>query len=87
MFFLEISTQELAREAEMLRAVTHPNIIKLLDIFREEGRLYLVMELVRGGDLFDRIVDKGRYAEALARELVRHAQCHNKSLHKNAKNA
>lgn len=29
------------------------------------------MELVRGGDLFDRIVDKGRYPEPLARELMR----------------
>jgi calcium/calmodulin-dependent protein kinase I len=62
--------QELAREADMLKTVTHPYVIKLLDIFHGDGRLYLVMELVRGGDLFDRIIDKGRYSEELARELV-----------------
>ncbi|KAG5187838.1 calcium/calmodulin-dependent protein kinase type 1D-like protein [Tribonema minus] len=62
--------QELAREAEMLRAVCHPHVIKLIDIFHGDGRLYLVMELVRGGDLFDRIVDRGRYTEELARQLV-----------------
>jgi serine/threonine protein kinase len=54
----------------MLKTVTHPYVIKLLDIFHGDGRLYLVMELVRGGDLFDRIIDKGRYSEELARELV-----------------
>lgn len=29
------------------------------------------MELVRGGDLFDRIVDKGKYTEPQARMLVK----------------
>lgn len=32
--------------------------------------MYLVMDLVSGGDLFDRIVDKGLYAEHLAQELL-----------------
>jgi serine/threonine protein kinase len=30
------------------------------DIFQSEDAIYLVMELVRGGDLFDRIIDRGR---------------------------
>eukprot|EP00953_Heterococcus_sp_UTEX-ZZ885_P021741 12110-Heterococcus_DN1.PRE.2 len=64
-----LTPEELAREADMLKTVTHPYVIKLLDIFHGDGRLYLVMELVRGGDLFDRIIDKGRYSEELAREL------------------
>jgi serine/threonine protein kinase len=59
----------------MLKTVTHPYVIKLLDIFHGDGRLYLVMELVRGGDLFDRIIDKGRYSEELARELVSSVFC------------
>lgn len=29
------------------------------------------MELVKGGDLFDRIIDKGRYSEPEAREVMR----------------
>ncbi len=33
-------------------------------------RSYLVMELVRGGDLFDRIIEKGKYTEADASRLV-----------------
>lgn len=35
-----------------------------------EQAVYLVMDLVSGGDLFDRIVEKGVYAEDLAQELL-----------------
>lgn len=35
-----------------------------------EHAVYLVMDLVSGGDLFDRIVEKGLYAEDLAQELL-----------------
>ena len=36
--------------------VDHPNVIKLFQIFDESKRMNLVMELVTGGELFDRIV-------------------------------
>jgi serine/threonine protein kinase len=55
-----LSPKELVQEAEVLRAIQHPSIVKLQDIFLSEGAIYLVMELVRGGDLFDRILDRGR---------------------------
>lgn len=51
-----------------LTTALQPNQTKLK---QGHDALYLVMELVRGGDLFDRIVDKGRYPEPLARELMR----------------
>ena len=55
-----LSPKELVQEAEVLRTIQHPSIVRLQDIFQWAGRMYLVMELVRGGDLFDRIVDRGR---------------------------
>ncbi|CAM9946573.1 unnamed protein product, partial [Choristocarpus tenellus] len=45
-------------------------IIKLEDIFQTDGAVYLVMELVSGGDLFDRIVERGIYSEDSAQELL-----------------
>ncbi|CAM9958090.1 unnamed protein product, partial [Phaeothamnion confervicola] len=67
-----LSATELVQEAEMLRAVMHPYIIQLEDIYmaRTDTALFLVMELVEGGDLFDRIVEKGVYPEPVARELL-----------------
>jgi hypothetical protein len=62
-------------EAEMLRSLDHPYVVKLFDTYisLSRGVIYLVMELIRGGDLFDRIVDKrdGRYTEVQARRLFR----------------
>ncbi|CAN0414241.1 unnamed protein product, partial [Ectocarpus sp. 12 AP-2014] len=65
-----LTPKELVQEAEMLKRVDHEYIIKLEDIFQTEQAVYLVMDLVSGGDLFDRIVEKGVYAEDLAQELL-----------------
>ena len=37
-----------------------PNIIRIKDTFETDNVIFIVMDLVRGGDLFDRIVEKGR---------------------------
>mmetsp|Transcript_17191 Transcript_17191/g.28765 ORF Transcript_17191/g.28765 Transcript_17191/m.28765 type:complete len:656 (-) Transcript_17191:190-2157(-) len=57
-------------EAHMIRALKHENIIHLEDVFAETNTLFLVMELVRGGDLFDRIIERGRYGEDDARIVM-----------------
>lgn len=57
-------------EAHMIRALKHENIIALEDVFSDRNTLYLVMELVRGGDLFDRIVSLGRYQEQDAQQVM-----------------
>lgn len=51
-------------------ACDHPNIIKLYDMYSNSTKLYLIMELVNGGELFDRIVDKGSYTEQDAAQLI-----------------
>jgi len=59
----------------------HPNICRLLEVFEEPGRLRLVMERMRGPDLFDRLSWNGRYTERDAAGCVRQmtaavAYCH-----------
>ena len=59
-------------EASILQSLNHPYIVKLLDFFVHPGKaVYLVMELLHGGDLFDRIVQKGRYSELESRRVMR----------------
>ena len=59
-------------EAEILRSLDHPYVVKLYDVYVSPGNaIYLVMELVRGGDLFDRIVERRRYTERQARRVMR----------------
>lgn len=51
--------------------LTHPNIVQLLETYEDKSKVYLVMELVTGGELFDRIVEKGSYTEKDASDLIR----------------
>ncbi|XP_016094402.1 calcium/calmodulin-dependent protein kinase type 1-like [Sinocyclocheilus grahami] len=51
--------------------IKHENIVSLEDIFESQSHLYLVMQLVSGGELFDRIVEKGFYTERDASKLIR----------------
>ena len=41
------------REIEILKMCQHPNIVKLLDIFENQDYIYIVMEKLEGGDLFE----------------------------------
>ncbi|CAK9800614.1 Calcium/calmodulin-dependent protein kinase type 1 [Anthophora quadrimaculata] len=61
----------LENEIRVLRRLTHPNIVQLLETFEDKHKVYLVMELVTGGELFDRIVEKGSYTEKDASDLIR----------------
>ncbi len=57
----------------MRAMASHPNIIKLYEVFEDEKDLYLVLELCSGGELFDRIKAVGNYSEADAAKVLR--QC------------
>jgi len=46
-----------------MQMVKHKNIIALFEIYDEPKKMHLVMELVTGGELFDRIVQKQKYSE------------------------
>jgi len=58
------------REVDILKSIDHPNIIKILDFFDEEDHYYIVLELAEGGELFDRIIERERYSEKDARDVV-----------------
>ncbi|UYV72615.1 DCLK1 [Cordylochernes scorpioides] len=53
----------IANEVSILRHVKHPNIVQLQEDFDIGGRIYLVMELVNGGDLLQAIATATKYSE------------------------
>ncbi|XP_071375814.1 serine/threonine-protein kinase DCLK2 [Centroberyx affinis] len=57
-------------EVAVLRKVKHPNIIMLIEEVDTPSELCLVMELVKGGDLFDAITSSAKYTERDASIMV-----------------
>jgi serine/threonine protein kinase len=67
----EDDIQGLFDEVTILQKIHHPHVMRL-HCFFEDAKFYsLVTELVVGGELFDRIVQKNHYNEKVARDLVR----------------
>lgn len=66
-FMKDKDVNSLKYEFSMLKTLCHPNIISAVDLFEERHHLYAVMELVEGGELFQRLVRRKRYSEADAR--------------------
>lgn len=54
-------------EVEILKKMTHPGCIGIEETFETGTKLYLILELVTGGELFDRIVEEQYFEEHRAR--------------------
>lgn len=59
------------REVVIMKLIEHPNIINLYDIWENRGELYLVLEYVSGGELFDYVSSNGALPEEEAARLYR----------------
>jgi len=57
-------------EAAILKRLDHPSIVKCYDMYETEERMYLFMELMEGGELFDRIVAVGHFTEQDAQDVT-----------------
>jgi serine/threonine protein kinase len=60
--------EQLKREISIMRMANHPNIVRLYDVLQTQNNIYLVLELVTGGELFDRIVSAKRFDEDTGRK-------------------
>lgn len=56
---------------DILTKVRHSHIVSLHDIYESDDAVYIVTDLCTGGELFQRIVEKGTYTEAMASDIVR----------------
>ncbi|CDY43285.1 BnaC06g01830D [Brassica napus] len=81
---LNVSFQ-IKREIRTLKVLKHPNIVRLHEVLASKTKIYMVLECVTGGDLFDRIVSKGKLSETEGRTLFQQlidgvSYCHNKGV-------
>uniref|UniRef100_T1JBX6 Ribosomal protein S6 kinase n=1 Tax=Strigamia maritima TaxID=126957 RepID=T1JBX6_STRMM len=60
------------REIQLLRHCQgHPNIVKLYDVYTDEAHTYIVLELLKGGELLERIRKKDKFLEPEASQIVK----------------
>ena len=59
----DVDVERVTREIKILKMARHPNIVQLYEIIETSRQLYLIMEYVPGGELFDYIVKRKRLQE------------------------
>eukprot|EP00177_Eucheuma_denticulatum_P001643 GFKZ01002960.1.p1 GENE.GFKZ01002960.1~~GFKZ01002960.1.p1 ORF type:complete len:438 (-),score=66.65 GFKZ01002960.1:2062-3375(-) len=61
----------LSREMDIMKSVSHPNVVNTIDMFDSPGALHIVLEYMAGGELFDIIADAGSFTEQKAAQVTR----------------
>ena len=62
----------LMREVNLMIKLDHPNIIKLYEYYEDEKKIYLIMELCTGGELFDKIIKNTENGKPFTEQQVAH---------------
>ncbi|MED6200561.1 Mitogen-activated protein kinase cpk1 [Stylosanthes scabra] len=64
--------EDVRREIQIMHHLSgHPNVISIKGAYEDAIAVYVVMELCAGGELFDRIIQRGHYTERKAADLIR----------------
>jgi calcium/calmodulin-dependent protein kinase I len=58
-------------QKDILKHVRHSHIVSMHDIYESDDAVYIVSDLCTGGELFQRIIERGTYTEKTASDLVR----------------
>ena len=80
-----VDSSEFYNEIEVLKAIDHPNIIKLFDCYQDKSYYYMVEEYCSGGDLFDYIQKEKFFTERKAGTIFNQLLSAVNHLHKKKK--
>jgi len=55
--------KQMKREISVLKSIQHENVVTMLEVLKSSNHFYIVMELITGGELFDKIVSLKKFDE------------------------
>ncbi|KAL9224374.1 hypothetical protein vseg_000411 [Gypsophila vaccaria] len=59
---------QIKREISTMKLIRHPNVLRLYEVMASKTKIYIVLEFITGGELFDEVASKGRLKEDEARK-------------------
>ncbi|KAK3436676.1 hypothetical protein EUGRSUZ_C01333 [Eucalyptus grandis] len=77
---------QIKREISIMKIVRHPYIVRLHEVLASPTKIYIILEFVSGGELYDKIVNQGRLSENESRRFFQQlidavAHCHSKGVY------
>ncbi|KAK4371731.1 hypothetical protein RND71_007115 [Anisodus tanguticus] len=71
-FNTEEDVEDVRREIQIMHHLAgHPSVVQIVGAYEDAVAVHVIMELCSGGELFDRILQRGHYSEKKAAELAR----------------
>lgn len=77
---------QIKREISIMKIVRHPNIVRLHEVLSSKSKIYIILEFITGGELFDKIVHQGKLRESESRRYFQQLidavdYCHSKGVY------
>ncbi|XP_024972333.1 CBL-interacting serine/threonine-protein kinase 8 isoform X1 [Cynara cardunculus var. scolymus] len=77
---------QIKREISIMKLVRHPNVVRLHEVLASRTKIYIILEFITGGELFDKIVHHGRLSEKDSRRYFQQLidgveYCHSKGVY------
>ncbi len=77
----QVDEAKMFEEVKLQKKFAHPQVVRVYDVFETKEHLYIVQELMQGGELFDIIADAKEISEAQASQVMREILLGVKHLH------
>ncbi|BAT81669.1 CBL-interacting serine/threonine-protein [Vigna angularis] len=77
---------QIKREISIMKLVRHPYVVRLYEVLASRTKIYIILEFITGGELFDKIVSHGRLSEVDCRRYFQQLidgvdYCHSKGVY------
>lgn len=89
--FKKKELEMIVNEISIIKELDHPNILKVYEAYESKESLYIVTELITGGELFEEISNRNHFSESDAATIIKQvleavAYCHGSNIvHKDLK--